>query len=143
MARSDWDPSEHLADVTTLSAGDATTLQAPGDVALFTSEFTRSGQDLILTDAAGAPVLKITGFFSRIDPPDLVAGNGAVLRGDIAVRLAGEGIEADYAQAGAAAAPIPIGQVERLAGGATVIRVDGTTETLAVGMKIYQNDVLG
>ncbi|MGR3805224.1 FecR family protein [Marinibacterium profundimaris] len=37
---------------------------------------------------------------------------------------------------------MPVGQVEKISGPATVPRADGTVEPLNVGVKIFQNDVL-
>ena len=45
-------------------------------------------------------ILRVDDFFTWATLPDLTAPNGAVLKGDIAARLAGSSLEAQYAQAG-------------------------------------------
>ncbi len=111
------------------------------DRPIFTADFSREGYDLVLA-SPGQPDLRLVDYFLQETPPDLVAGNGAVLRGDLAARLAGPIMPGQYAQVGGAASTDPIGQVEALDGVAFAERADGTREQLDVGSKIYQNDVL-
>ncbi|WP_288929308.1 FecR family protein, partial [uncultured Maritimibacter sp.] len=111
------------------------------DRPIFTADFSREGYDLVLT-SPGQPDLRLVDYFLQETPPDLVAGNGAVLRGDLAARLAGPIMPGQYAQVGGAASTDPIGQVEALDGVAFAERADGTRVQLDVGSKIYQNDVL-
>ncbi len=116
-------------------------LNAPDNVQLFEAEFSRSGQDLIVTQD-GSVVLHISDYFTQPVPPDLVAANGAVLRGDIAARLAGSDRYALSAQSDSTEGVNAIGQVELIEGQATVQRIDGTIEPLSVGSKIFQDDIL-
>ncbi|MFT6674217.1 MAG: VCBS repeat-containing protein [Sulfitobacter sp.] len=129
-----------LTGSTLLSPGiDALTL--PENIALFEAQFDRLGQDLVLSQD-GAPVLTVPGYFLSGAPVDLVAANGAVLPGELAARLAGSSLGAQYAQLGGGEGPSPIGQVETASGLSTVQHIDGSQEELAVGVKIYQNDII-
>ncbi|MGR3362944.1 MAG: Ig-like domain-containing protein, partial [Maritimibacter harenae] len=117
---------------------------APIDIpgrAIFAAEYQREGHDLVI-ETAGQPDLRLVDYFRADAPPDLVAGNGAVLRGDLAARLAGPIAPGQYAQAGGPDGADPIGQVETLQGVAFAERVDGTRVQLDIGAKIYENDVL-
>ncbi|EAQ10992.1 FecR family protein [Maritimibacter alkaliphilus HTCC2654] len=111
------------------------------DRPIFTADFSREGYDLVLA-SPGQPDLRLVDYFLQETPLDLVTGNGAVLRGDLAARLAGPIMPGQYAQVGGAASTDPIGQVEALDGVAFAERADGTRVQLDVGSKIYQNDVL-
>ena len=122
-------------------SGTESSVAIPAEIALFDADFARLGDALVVSDAAGHD-FRIDGFFGGVDFPALVAGNGAELRGDIAARLAGSAIDAMVAQSGPVASPEAIGQVERLSGNAQVQRTDGQTESLAVGDKIFANDIL-
>ncbi|NRB03228.1 MAG: tandem-95 repeat protein, partial [Rhodobacteraceae bacterium] len=108
---------------------------------MFDAEFSREGADLLIVDTDGQ-ILRVDDFFTWATLPDLTAPNGAVLKGDIAARLAGSSLEAQYAQAGGNSANVPIGQVELLEGGGTVTRVDGSVVELTPETKIYQNDLI-
>lgn len=113
----------------------------PESIKLFDAQFERDGSDLILLDN-GTPSARIIDYFSSGVGVDLRAANGAVLRAEIVERLAGSETDGMYAQVGQAVGPTPIGQVELISGNASVLRVDGTEQQLAVGVKIYQQDVL-
>jgi hypothetical protein len=117
---------------------------APIDIpgrAIFAAEYQREGHDLVI-ETAGQPDLRLVDYFRADAPPDLIADNGAVLRGDLAARLAGPIAPGQYAQAGGPDGADPIGQVETLQGVAFAERVDGTRVQLDIGAKIYENDVL-
>ncbi|MEM6635187.1 MAG: Ig-like domain-containing protein [Pseudomonadota bacterium] len=129
------------AAVQAIQAGGTDPLVVPGEAFLFTADFDRDGPDLILSGAEGSEI-RVLDYFKTQVPADLLAENGAVLRGDLVERLAGPETPGQYAQAGAAAGELPIGQVEAVKGPASVQRTDGTVETLAVGVKIFPNDVL-
>ncbi|MEM1429324.1 MAG: Ig-like domain-containing protein [Pseudomonadota bacterium] len=113
----------------------------PATINVFAADFARAGPDLVIAGGDG-PSLRIVDYFRLADPPDLVAANGAILRGDVAARLAGPEAPGQYAQAGAVTPGAPIGQVETLRGTAEVQRADGTVEALSIGAKVYQNDVV-
>jgi len=125
----------------TISAPDSGDVAVPTGIPVFTADYARAGDDLLLIDGA-LPVLRIESYFDSDTPADLVAANGAVLRGDLAVRLAGPDFAGQYAQVGASFGSDPIGQVETLEGTAWAERADGTRVQLQVGTKVYQNDVV-
>lgn len=128
--------------VETIAVADGSPIVVPEARLLFGAEFQRQGTDLLLVND-GHATLRIAGFFLQ-DPPDLVSPEGAVLAGAAAARLAGPIAPAQYAQAGAftGVGASPIGQVETIEGGATAQRADGSVQTLEVGAKIYQDDVV-
>ncbi|MBL4690336.1 MAG: FecR domain-containing protein, partial [Rhodospirillales bacterium] len=86
--------------------------------------------------------LLIRQYFTLENPPDLMTADGVVLRGDLAVRLAGPLTPGQYAQAGPTAAKEPIGHVETTSGGTEVVRVDGTRVTLQQGDPLFLGDIL-
>jgi len=108
---------------------------------LFSADYQRNSDELIIRGEDGRVVI-IEGYFSSDHPIDLVGPKGQTLYGDVVAALAGPANPGQYAQQGNAAGASPIGQVEILTGGATVQRTDGTVEPLAVGSKVFQNDVV-
>ncbi|MEP5732053.1 MAG: VCBS domain-containing protein [Sulfitobacter sp.] len=113
----------------------------PEDLSIFTSEYGRSGQDLILQTADGQEA-RLVGYFDTEVPADLVAFDGAILRGSVVDRLAGPLFPAQYAQSGGVNLADAIGQVETLTGAAFVQRTDGSTVELEIGTKVFQGDVV-
>ncbi|QJF51606.1 Ig-like domain-containing protein [Roseobacter ponti] len=115
----------------------------PDAAQLFSGAFSRSGNDLTIS-YDGVPDVYLPGYFAASPPAGLFAPDGAVLRGDLVELLAGPLTPGQYAQAGAAqtGAAAAIGQVETAEGETTVQRADGTVETLQVGTKVFQQDVL-
>ncbi|MEO0370153.1 MAG: Ig-like domain-containing protein, partial [Pseudomonadota bacterium] len=108
---------------------------------LFNAEFVRDGSDLVLKNN-GADDIRIVDYFAQTTPADLVTEKGARLTGETVEKLSGPLAPGQYAQAGTADSGQAIGQVETLEGGAQVQRADGTVEDLALGMKVFQNDVV-
>ena len=113
---------------------------------IYTADYSRDGSDLVIVGKDGRVVV-VEHYFEFPSPPDLKAPEGGMLRGEVVELLAGPANPGAYAQTteagttetGGASA---IGQVETLEGEATVLRTDGTTEPLAVGTKVFQNDVV-
>lgn len=131
--------TEDATEIISLDASDQYVVE---DAALlFGGTFERAGHDLVIRKE-GADTVRIEDYFISMPPADLLAENGAVLRGDLVELLAGPLAPGQYAQAGNATGASPIGQVETLDGGASVQRTDGTVETLQVGMKVFERDVL-
>ncbi|WP_298912101.1 tandem-95 repeat protein [uncultured Roseobacter sp.] len=132
-------PPKELID---LAVDDAGVIVVPDSAALFNGSFRREGPDLYIEND-GKPDFRVADYFTNTSPIDLFDPAGAVLRGNIVETLAGPLAPGQYAQAGdIAAGPGPIGQVETVEGTTTVQRADGTVDTLQVGMKIFQNDVI-
>ncbi|NNE51178.1 MAG: tandem-95 repeat protein, partial [Sulfitobacter sp.] len=115
--------------------------KTPEDFALFTAEFVRDDQDLLLEALDGA-VLRLPGFFLGDTPADIFSHDGGRLAGHVVERLAGPLFPGQYAQSGGLNLADPIGQVETLEGAAFVQRIDGTTETLDIGGYVFQGDVV-
>ena len=115
----------------------------PGGEALPRADFVREGSDLFITSPDGDTHL-IVDYFALSSPPDLVTENGAVIRGDLAARLAGPLAPRQYAQAEGAAddAGGAIGKVDNLTGGVTITRADGAEVTASKGTAIFQDDVI-
>lgn len=111
------------------------------DAGLFGAEFARSGPDLLIT-LSGGPTLHVAEYFTSQVPADLMAPNGAILRGDLVAQLAGPEAPGLYAQDGSAVDTLPIGQVESLEGDAAVVRTDGVRETLTPQSKIFAGDLI-
>jgi len=107
---------------------------------LFTAHFHRAGPDLVLIGRDGHKLI-IPGYFASEHRPALIAPNGAALPAHLIDLLAGPAAPNEYAQAGAAAAPEPIGRVEKVVGAVTVVR-NGVAVTLNVGDAIYKSDVV-
>src|SRR3546814_20623851 len=96
---------------------------------LFSAEFLRSGDDLLLRGADRAEIL-LRGYFAQHPPPPLETAEGARLTPGIVESLAGPEFPLSYAQAGAQAGDGqvgdgPIGAVSSLDGIARVQRSAG------------------
>ena len=125
----------------TLNAEGQEAIAVPDANLLFNGDYGRAGTDLIISDDHGQS-LRINDYFNS-EPVPLVAPNGSQLSGNVVYQLAGPLYPGQYAQAtNDSDGPSAIGQVETLEGGATVQRADGTVEQLAVGTKVFQNDVV-
>ena len=108
---------------------------------LFTAEFERSGQDLVMSKENGQTII-VDDYFAGTTQVDLAAPNGALLRASVVESLAGPLAPGQYAQAGTPAGKAPIGQVETLEGTASAQRTDGTKVTLKIGDPVFQGDVV-
>ncbi len=119
-----------------------TDVTVPDANLLFTGDFSRSGSDLIITGSEGAKFV-VTGYFETDTPPSLLSPEGAMLTGDVVTALAGPQFPGQYAQAGGGPQGAEaIGSVQTISGGATVVRANGTTETLNAGDPVFQGDVV-
>jgi hypothetical protein len=108
---------------------------------LFSADFIRQGDDLLLRGADGQEVF-IEGYFSQSPPPPLETPEGARLTGETVEALAQTSVAQSYAQAGGFTLGQPIGEVTLLNGTARVQRADGTRENLSQGDPIFQGDVV-
>lgn len=105
------------------------------------ADYVRSGPDLILIGEDGTRIL-VRDYFATDDPSDLIGSNGAVIEGDLAIRLAGSMAPGDYAQAKAGLAGQSIGRADTLSGSVQVIHADGTKGVLNKGDAVFQGDIL-
>ena len=126
-----------------LSVTDGQPVVVPGGAWLLKAQFSPQGNDLLLTGADGSQIL-IRDYFNGDFPVDLMTPGGAVISGELALKLAGPQAPGATAQAtptGDTGAQ-PIGTVETVEGTVTVVRTDGTRETLEKGGQIFQGDTL-
>ncbi len=133
--------TDHPQETIVLHVENGAPVVVPDPALLFRAEFHRDGPDLLLLNEDGADV-RVLGYFGQGAPAGLTTPEGAMLAPHVVERLTGPEAPGQYAQAGGAIAGNPIGQVETLEGVARVQRADGTVETLRVGMKVFQNDVV-
>ncbi|TQV83304.1 cadherin-like domain-containing protein [Denitrobaculum tricleocarpae] len=108
---------------------------------LFSAEFEREGDSLVLSGDDGASII-VVDYFALGVPPDLASDAGAVLSSDLIAALVGPAAPGQYAQAGALPTAEPVGQVETLSGTARATRADGSVVELSEGAAVYQGDVL-
>ena len=112
----------------------------PDAALLFTADFRRAGPDLILIGHDGRHHV-IPGYFAAEHRQALAAPNGASLSPDLVDLLAGSPAPNEYAQAGAATAANPVGEVEKVVGDVTVVR-NGVAVALNVGDQVYKSDIV-
>ena len=104
---------------------------------LFSGDYERSGNDLIISDHDHRTV--VHDYFRGQQRPALVSSEGATVDPKIIDALTGH---VDYAQAaGTSPAGKVVGHVAKLAGSASIVR-NGVTVELNNGDAVYQNDVV-
>lgn len=104
---------------------------------LFSGEYTRSGQDLVISDHLHRFVLP--GYFSGGSRPTLLSPEGAPLDPRFVEAVTGH---AAYAQAGTAATGGKvIGHVVKMTGSASIVR-NGVAIVVNIGDNVDQNDVV-
>lgn len=123
-----------------LDAADPAGLSLDADF-LFSADFVRLGDDLLLRGADGGEVL-IRDYFSQQPPPALETADGARLLPHTVEALAMPEAPQGYAQLAAPQLGEPIGEVSVLNGTARVQHADGTREDLSAGDPIFQGDVV-
>lgn len=123
-----------------VQAGDGT-ITVPDAHLLFTAEFSRVGDDLLLTGSDGT-IQIVNDYFSLEGPPPLFSPDGAMMSPELVAMLVGPRAPSlQYAQAGGAPVSEAIGQVETLTGSAQVIRA-GAAVDLAIGDSVFQGDIV-
>ncbi len=118
-----------------VEAGVEGAITIPGGDALLVADYVRDGNDLILVGPDGTNIV-VDNYFSMANAPTLVTQGGAQVPGDLVAKLVGPMAPGQYAQATGGDRE-PIGQVETAEGSSTIIRADGTSETLEAGVPIY------
>jgi len=108
---------------------------------LFSADFVRLGDDLLLRGEDGSEIL-LPDYFDQGTPPALETAEGARLQPATVEALAAPETVQGYAQAGALQLGQPIGEVSLLNGTARVQRPDGTRTDLHEGDPIFQGDVV-
>jgi hypothetical protein len=127
--------------MTSLHAEDGGTLDLPHGDFVANADMLRDGQDLILRTANGDEV-RVEGYFSAEPAPMLLAPNGSALTPDLVESFVKPEGGMQYAALDAKTDASPVGEVREVSGKATVTHPDGTTETIAIGTKIYQGDII-
>jgi len=108
---------------------------------LFSADFVRLGDDLLLQGADGTEVL-LRDYFTQVPPPPLETAEGARLTPDTVESLAGPAVPLAFAQLGDTPLSAPIGEVSSLNGIARVQRADGARDDLHEGDPIFLGDVV-
>ncbi|MBI3435205.1 MAG: FecR domain-containing protein, partial [Proteobacteria bacterium] len=121
---------------------DAASVTIPDAHLLFTADFRRAGNDLVLTGEDGHKLI-VADYFATDKRPTLLAPDGAMLAPQIVDALAGPQNPGQYAQAGGApqsAQPV-VGRIELASGNATIVR-NGVAIAVNVGESVRKGDVV-
>lgn len=112
-------------------------LDLPNDINLKNAHYARRGMDLLVKDA-GHDVI-VESYFAFDPAPTLNAGDAV-----LSPKLVSSFVKAspDYAANNVTSDESPVGIVDEVTGGATVTRLDGSTETVRLGIEIYQGDIV-
>ncbi|NIA70460.1 cadherin-like domain-containing protein [Pelagibius litoralis] len=108
---------------------------------LFSADFIRLGDDLLLRGADGEEIL-LPGYFTQDARPSLETAEGARLTPETVDGLAIPEFPLGYAQAAGVLLGESIGEVQSLNGVASVQRADGSRANLSEGDPIFQGDVV-
>lgn len=109
---------------------------------LFSADFSRLDDDLLMQGADGAELL-LRGYFDQDPPPQLETADGARLPAETVDSLAGPEFPVAYAQAdGGGGLGQPIGEVSEIGGIARVQHPDGSRGDLQEGDPIFQGDIV-
>ncbi|MDV7340544.1 cadherin-like domain-containing protein [Terasakiella sp. A23] len=133
---------------------DAGQITLPEGLSLHSANFVRDGSDLLIETEDGS-VFVAPGYFATETLADLTTPNGDFINGTLFENARDVAAQDQFAQveipgldlpAPADAIPDgigePIGTVDNVEGAVSVTHVDGTTEFLNVGDKVYQGDIL-
>ena len=123
-----------------IDAGSQSQIVVPGHDFIVNADYQRVGHDLVLSENGREVVIR--GYFDSEHPPTLVSGEGAVVAGDTAARLAGPMAPGQYAQATAPQAAPAVGRVETIEGQVTIQHPDGTRVAATKDTAIQQGDVV-
>jgi VCBS repeat-containing protein len=117
-------------------ADHADSFTVPDAHLLFSGNFHKSGNDLVISDDLHRVV--VPNYFHGDKRPTLVSPDGAPLDAKVVDALTGH---TTYAQAAGAPAAKLVGHIAKLTGSASVVR-NGVTVELQNGDAVYQNDVV-
>ncbi len=125
-----------------IQADSGPSIELPNSSVLAHSEFSRSGQDLVLTRSSDADVI-VRDYFAQETPPDLIAAGGAqMLSPQLVNSFLTSQAPGQYAQVGPAGGADSIGQVGDVVGQAFAVRADGTRVSLEKGDPVFQGDIV-
>ena len=108
---------------------------------LFSADFVRVGDDLLLRGADGNEIL-VRGYFTQDPPPSLETAEGARLTPETVEGLAVPATPQGYAQVGPIQLGEPIGTVNLLNGTGRVQHADGSRSDLNQGDPIFEGDIV-
>lgn len=129
------------AETLTFSAQDGGSVQLPDADFISQADLSRDGQDLILTAPDGSVVV-IEGYFLAEPPPLIQGPGGATLTPGLVDSFVHGAGEARHAAAGTETDESPVGIIKEVSGKATIMRADGTTEEISIGMPVFEGDVI-
>jgi hypothetical protein len=106
------------------------------------ADLSRDGMNLVL-EAPDGSVVVIEGYFAAVPAPMLFAPDGSALTPALVHSFVAEPLQYADATGGATATDeSPVGAVQEVSGTATVTHLDGTVETIQIGTKIFQGDIV-
>lgn len=105
------------------------------------AEILKDGQDLILRSENGEDVV-IEGYFSAAEIPNITASDGSVLTPHIVQSFMKPANGVQFAETQNIMDISPIGEIQEISGDATIIRTDGTTEPISLGMAVFKGDII-
>ena len=116
------------------------TVTLPQGYSVSDAELFRDGQDLTMTFDGQADVT-VNNYFSASDESAIIHdSNGGMLNQGLVNSFLQSSPE--YAQASSMNDASPIGAVEEASGGATITRLDGTSEPVSIGTVVFEGDVV-
>ena len=132
---------ESVRIITVDTPQEASKLTIPEGDLLLSADFSRSGDDLVLTGADGTKIV-VEGYFANAQPPKLATQTGEALSPELIATMVKLQAPLQFAQAGSSdAAGQPIGTVQESDGDVQVTR-GGTTIDLAAGDQVFLQDIL-
>ena len=117
---------------------EGSTVELPDASYIRDAAMIRDGADLVMDGPQGTVVVE--GYFSAADTPELTAPGGLVLSPELVESFARS--PAQFAQSASLNDESPVGAVNEVSGEATITRLDGTIESIAMGTPVYQGDVI-
>ncbi|WP_417789763.1 cadherin-like domain-containing protein [Terasakiella pusilla] len=149
-----YDGNGNMPDSEIALQGSADHVNIPDGLDLQSAVFVRDGSDLLIKDPDGTTYVS-DNYFQNSPLADLTLPDGSSITSNIFENMPDTNATNQLAQAQIPGLEIaspnqptaqlvgePIGTVDNLEGSVSVTHVDGTTELLNVGDKVYQGDVL-
>jgi hypothetical protein len=111
----------------------------PSNKFIANADISREGQDLVLEIDSGETLI-VNNYFSVEPAPVIESPDGSILTENLVNSFLNS--SSQYAQSSIMNDESPVGAVEELSGDATVIRGDGSSETITLGTPIYRGDII-
>ncbi|NBX65861.1 MAG: hypothetical protein EBQ96_02580 [Proteobacteria bacterium] len=142
LSTTDKSATPAVSDNRTVLSPDASgTIHIPEGMEVGSLNFTREGQNLVLTAPDGT-VLVIEGYFSAAEAPLILSEGGAMLSPQLVQSFLKTSGDVEVAASETASDKSPVGEVTEVNGEATVTRADGTKEKITSGTDIYEGDIV-